>query len=116
MEADLTIFKACSDSTRLRILFLLDARELCVCELVDVLQMPQGKISRHLAVLKIAGLVHDRRDATWFYYSLAPAASSLHAQLLGVTHSGGRGYTSPTEADIPLKHWIEEHVQPASAQ
>ncbi len=82
MEADLTIFKACSDSTRLRILFLLDARELCVCELVDVLQMPQGKISRHLAVLKIAGLVHDRRDATWVYYSLASAASSLHAQLL----------------------------------
>ena len=82
MEADLTIFKACSDSTRLRILFLLDARELCVCELVDVLQMPQGKISRHLAVIKIAGLVHDRRDATWVYYSLASAASSLHAQLL----------------------------------
>ena len=82
MEADLIIFKACSDSTRLRILFLLDARELCVCELVDVLQMPQGKISRHLAVLKIAGLVHDRRDATWVYYSLASAASSLHAQLL----------------------------------
>ena len=36
--------------------------------------------------------------------------------LIGVTHSGGRGYTSPTEADIPLKHWIEEHVQPAPAQ
>ena len=53
-----------------------------MCELVDVLQMPQGKISRHLAVLKIAGLVHDRRDATWVYYSLASAASSLHAQLL----------------------------------
>ena len=82
MKADLTIFKACPDSTRLWILFLLDARELCVCELVDVLQMPQGKISRHLAVLKIAGLVHDRRDATWVYYSLASAASSLHAQLL----------------------------------
>ena len=40
----------------------------------------------------------------------------IRQQLLGVTHSGGRGYTSPTEADIPLKHWIEEHVQPASAQ
>ncbi len=82
MDADLILFKACSDSTRLRILFLLAARELCVCELVDVLQMPQGKISRHLAVLKSAGLVRDRRDATWVYYSLAAAASSLHAQLL----------------------------------
>ena len=40
----------------------------------------------------------------------------IRQQLLGVTHSGGRGYTSPTEADIPLKNWIEEHVQPASAQ
>ena len=40
----------------------------------------------------------------------------IRQQLLGLTHSGGRGYTSPTEADIPLKNWIEEHVQPASAQ
>ncbi len=65
------IFKACADGTRLRILFLLAKRELCVCELVEVLEMPQGKISRHLAMLKRAELVRDRREGTWIYYSLA---------------------------------------------
>lgn len=81
MESDLALFKACSDPTRLRILFLLATRELCVCELVEVLEMPQGKISRHLAILKQAQLVCDRRDATWIYYSLGPADSSLKKHL-----------------------------------
>jgi len=82
MEADLALFKACSDPTRLRILFLLATRELCVCEIVEVLEMPQGKISRHLALLKQAQLVRDRRDATWIYYSLATADSPLKKHLL----------------------------------
>jgi len=81
MEEDLAVFKACSDATRLRILFLLAVRELCVCELVAVMQMPQGKVSRHLAVLKGAGLVSDRRDSTWIYYSLRKADSALKEQL-----------------------------------
>jgi ArsR family transcriptional regulator len=57
MTEDLEIFRACADATRLRLLVLLSERELCVCDLVDVLEMPQGKISRHLAVLRRAGLV-----------------------------------------------------------
>jgi ArsR family transcriptional regulator len=77
VEADLAIFKACSDLTRLRILFLLTGGELCVCELVAVLEMPQGKISRHLSVLKNAGLVRDRREGTWIYYSLEEADTPL---------------------------------------
>ncbi len=81
MQADLALFKACSDPTRLRILFLLAMRELCVCELVEVLEMPQGKISRHLAILKQAQLVCDRRDATWIYYSLAPTDAPLKKHL-----------------------------------
>lgn len=81
MQADLALFKACSDPTRLRLLFLLALRELCVCELVEVLEVPQGKISRHLAILKQAQLVRDRRDATWIYYSLAPADSPLRKHL-----------------------------------
>ena len=81
METDLAIFKACADATRLRILFLLAERELCVCELVEVLQMPQGKISRHLAVLKNADLVRDRREGTWIYYALIEAATPLEQHL-----------------------------------
>jgi ArsR family transcriptional regulator, arsenate/arsenite/antimonite-responsive transcriptional repressor len=75
MDNDLAIFKACADATRLRILFLLTERELCVCELMAVLDMPQGKISRHLAIMKQAGILTDRRDGIWVYYALVDASS-----------------------------------------
>ena len=77
MKDNLEVFKACADETRLRLLVLLAERELCVCELVEVLEMPQGKISRHLAVLRRAGLVSDRRFGTWIYYSLRRPDTSL---------------------------------------
>ncbi len=80
-ETDLAIFKACAFGDRLRILFLLVERELCVCELVEVLEMPQGKISRHLAVLKNADLVRDRREGLWIYYSLKEMETGLEQQL-----------------------------------
>jgi ArsR family transcriptional regulator, arsenate/arsenite/antimonite-responsive transcriptional repressor len=67
----------------MRTLYLLACRELCVCELVAVLQMPQGKVSRHLAVLKSAGLVADRRAGTWIYYSLAAVSHPLGELLHG---------------------------------
>ena len=75
MDKDLAVFKACSDATRLRILFLLTERDLCVCEIMAVLDMPQGKISRHLSVLKQYGLLTDRRDGVWIYYALAKDSS-----------------------------------------
>ena len=81
MKDDLAVFKAFSDETRLRILFLLSERELCVCELVAVLNMPQGRISRHLSVLKHAGLVSDRRAGTWIYYSLTEPDTGLKYRL-----------------------------------
>jgi len=66
------IHKAMSDSTRIMILRLLLERELCVCEIVRSLEMPQYKISRHLAVLKHAGLVRDWREGTRIHYELSP--------------------------------------------
>jgi len=75
MNHDLEIFKACADETRLRILVLLGQGQLCVCEIVDVLDMPQGKVSRHLAVLRRAGLVEDERRGTWIHYSLRGSGS-----------------------------------------
>lgn len=91
MKQDLALFKAFSDETRLRILFLLAVRELCVCELVSVLEMPQGKISRHLALLKQAGAVEDRRDGTWIYYSLAQSPSGLLDRLKSYLEAGSPG-------------------------
>jgi len=76
------LFRAFSDRTRLRILHMLRNGELCVCQIVDVLGVPQPKTSRHLAYLRRAGLVVARKDGQWAYYKLAPAKSALHQKLL----------------------------------
>jgi ArsR family transcriptional regulator len=68
MEA---LFKALADSTRLRILGLLLAGEVCVCDIHESLKIPQPKASRHLAYLRRAGLVETRRDGLWIHYRLA---------------------------------------------
>jgi len=59
MKKIANIFKALSDDTRLRVVKLLQERELCVCELMQVLDMSQPRISRHMSVLKNAGLLED---------------------------------------------------------
>lgn len=64
------IFKALSDETRLRIIALLTVGELCVCDLMAILQLPQSTVSRHLAYLKNVGLVDDRREGVWMHYKL----------------------------------------------
>ena len=76
------MFRAFSDRTRLRILNLLGRGELCVCDLVRVIDAPQPKISRHLAYLRKAGLVRARKDGLWMYYELAPAKNGFHRKLL----------------------------------
>lgn len=76
------IFRALSDRTRLRILNLLRAGELCVCDIVSVLDVPQPTASRHLAYLRKAGLVLARREGLWQFYRLASAQSSFHKKLL----------------------------------
>ncbi|MGA7617390.1 MAG: metalloregulator ArsR/SmtB family transcription factor, partial [Thermoanaerobaculia bacterium] len=65
------LFGALADPTRLRILNLLAAGEICVCYFVEVLGEPQPKISRHLAYLRRSGLVETRRDGKWIHYGLA---------------------------------------------
>jgi ArsR family transcriptional regulator, arsenate/arsenite/antimonite-responsive transcriptional repressor len=65
-----TVFKALSDETRLRILKLLEQGELCVCDIVAAFDMIQPKVSFHLAVLKAAGLLKDRREGKWMHYKI----------------------------------------------
>jgi ubiquinone/menaquinone biosynthesis C-methylase UbiE len=68
------IFKTLSDPTRVRILALLAQEELAVQELMEVLGMAQSRVSRHLAILRDAGLLRDRRDGTYVFYRFAPPA------------------------------------------
>lgn len=77
------IFGAFANPTRLRILNLLLAEsEVCVCDLCDVLDVLQPKVSRHLGVLKEAGLVDVRADGKWKFYALARPATALHRRLI----------------------------------
>ncbi len=70
MDTVLTVFKALSDETRLRILKLLERGELCVCDIVAALDMIQPNVSFHLGVLKEAGFIKDRRQGKWIHYRL----------------------------------------------
>lgn len=76
------LFHALSDATRFRILERLRAGERCVCELTDALDAAQSRLSFHLKVLKDAGLVTDRREGRWMYYTVDREAIAEVAQLL----------------------------------
>ena len=82
MSDAVQLFKALADETRLRILNLLCRRELCVCQIVEVLGIGQSKASRHLAHLRHAGLVTDRREGLWMYYSLSDPSVELQRQVI----------------------------------
>ena len=90
-DKSLRLYRAFADPTRLRLLCLLrDAEdkqpggnaEVCVCDLVSILGVPQPTASRHLAYLRKAGLVQSRKDGLWAYYRLAPATGPVHRKLL----------------------------------
>jgi ArsR family transcriptional regulator, arsenate/arsenite/antimonite-responsive transcriptional repressor len=97
------MFRAFSDRTRLRILHLLLPGELCVCHIVDVLELPQPKISRHLAYLRRTGLVLVRKDGLWNYYRLAPARRPFHQKLLECLESCFRDVPELAEDGRRLK-------------
>ena len=63
-------FQALGDITRLRLLNLMGEQEVCVCYFVEILGVPQPKISRHLAYLRNAGIVAARREGKWMHYRI----------------------------------------------
>ena len=76
-------FLALADRTRLRLLNLIAEDEVCVCFFVEVLQINQPKISRHLAYLRRAGLVDTRRQGKWMHYRITPPGEE-HAKRIFV--------------------------------
>jgi ArsR family transcriptional regulator len=89
------IFKALSDETRLRIVSLLQDGELCVCDIVAALGTSQPRASFHLAVLKEAGLIKDRKVGRWTHYNLKGADLFRRFLLLSVAER----YESPLAAE-----------------
>ena len=86
-------FHALSDETRLEIVRLLSHSERCVCELQDAVGAAQSRLSFHLKTLKDAGLVSDRREGRWVYYSLnrhaLDAIAAFAAAVKPGKHAGG---------------------------
>src|SRR5207248_2679738 len=81
------LFQALGDATRLRILGLLLAGEICVCEIHETLRVSQPKASRHLAYLRRSGLVATRRHGLWVYYRLAATNDAVLSTIQqAVTH------------------------------
>lgn len=76
------LFRALADRTRLRLLNLMEDDEVCVCYFVEVLKIPQPKISRHLAYLRRAGIVGARREGKWMHYRIVQPSNANAARVL----------------------------------
>ncbi len=108
MEA---LFKALGDATRLRILGLLLAGEVCVCDIHESLKIPQPKASRHLAYLRRSGLVETRREGLWIHYRLGRLADPVMGAIvdavrhalthLDVVHKDGERLQKRTGCCVP---------------
>ena len=84
--------KALSDSTRLRLVNLLfKFGELCVCDLVDALEISQPKISRHLALLRESGLLESRKAGLWVFYRLNPELPEWASATIRHLNDGSQG-------------------------
>lgn len=93
-----TLFKALSDETRVRIMTLLTHGELCVCDLMEVMRLPQSTVSRHLATLRQAGMVQDRRQGIWSYYRLSEEGRPVYRELLEIL-AGGLDHLEEVQED-----------------
>ena len=83
-EAKSKVFKALADSIRLRILGLLSSREMCVCEVMVALDLTQPTASHHLRILENVGLVKDRKEGKWVFYSIGNPELFIDMRKLGI--------------------------------
>ena len=111
-----SMFRAFSDRTRLRILHVLLGGELCVGDIVEILQAPQPRISRHLAYLRKAKLVMVRKSGLWSHYSLAPAKTPFHREAAGMSRqvlwrsARNPGRQRPGRQDQEIRRLLPEGV------
>ena len=82
MKTMVRVMKALSDPSRIKIVKLLEQKELCVCELTSVLGLAQSTVSKHLKLLEDAGIVASNRDGGWVNYRLADGSESPYAESL----------------------------------
>ncbi|MDT8442179.1 MAG: metalloregulator ArsR/SmtB family transcription factor [Desulfuromonadales bacterium] len=112
MQTEARIFKALADETRLRILALLLEGELCVCEIMAALDLPQSTVSRHLAYLRNSGWVNDRRQGVWMFYRLE-TGSPVRAAIQGVLENHLPGLPDHAVAVEKLRRFRQEQTRTA---
>jgi ArsR family transcriptional regulator, arsenate/arsenite/antimonite-responsive transcriptional repressor len=88
------MFHALSDETRLAIVKRLAGGERCVCDLQDILDAAQSRLSYHLKTLKDAGIVADRKDGRWVHYSLVPGALETLSAFVGEMETAAHAWHS----------------------
>ena len=79
MKQFIRVMKALSDPNRVRVLKMLETKQLCVCELKDLIGLAQSTVSKHLRVLEEAGLVDYHKEGSWFIYRLTDGEESDYA-------------------------------------
>jgi ArsR family transcriptional regulator len=110
MNELVTIFKALSDETRLRIIKLLEQGELCVCDIVAALDMVQPKVSFHLSALKESGFIKDRKQGKWIHYSLDE--KDLFKRMLILSTCERMHYSTIAGDRKRLEFFLENKKQP----
>ena len=80
MRKFIEVTKAIADESRVRILFMLNGYELCVCQIVEVLGLAPSTVSKHLSILRHAGLVEGRKEGRWIYYRISNESGNTEAQ------------------------------------
>jgi ArsR family transcriptional regulator, arsenate/arsenite/antimonite-responsive transcriptional repressor len=109
MKHEARLFKSLAEETRLKILWLLKGQEeLCVCDIMRVLGITQSKASRHLRYLYHLGLVSDRREGLWMYYSLSAIPGSQGDILLKVLEEMLKSLPEAKALRERLNLWLEE--------
>lgn len=118
-ESDLNVsgldelFKGFADPTRIRILNVLAAGELCVCDIHEILELPQPLVSRHLARLRNAGLVEVERDSQFAHYRLSAPDNTVHRNLVNCVRTCFKGIDGlDDERDAAEKRVKEREKNP----
>ena len=91
MKEFVSVMKALADPVRIKIVKMLETREMCVCEVQAALEIPQPTVSKHLKVLEGAGLVASRREGLWINYYLSAEPGSIYATQLLIDLRDGFG-------------------------
>ena len=108
MKELVNIFKGVSDPIRLRMVgLLLQHDELCVCDLMAALQLPQSTTSRHLSYLSRCGWLTSRKEGLWHYYRLLPSLRTSFADLLAILENRLNKSNTMLETNYKLEEFVK---------